>query len=212
MVERDKILFFEMGLPVAKGWLYERHGVPIPADQDELYTQDGSSKTLKEIQEQAEEARALGMKGLKNAAGGAEPEDGGDDTDPDGKQAPAGSQADGSGKMTARASHIILQARESAATNALVDNILEDLTGVSAQWLSPVRPIFRDLVMKAQDETVSDQDLIQALEAAISKMPEIFDTMDTKPLEKFLAESMEAAALNGAVEAITLRDKRKGRK
>ena len=33
MAARDKVLFSELGLPVEKSWLYERHGVPMP-DQD----------------------------------------------------------------------------------------------------------------------------------------------------------------------------------
>jgi phage gp29-like protein len=37
MANRDKILFTDMGLPVASSWLYERHGVPMPAPEDELF-------------------------------------------------------------------------------------------------------------------------------------------------------------------------------
>lgn len=37
LVERDKILFSEMGLPVARQYLYERHSVPVPSAEDELF-------------------------------------------------------------------------------------------------------------------------------------------------------------------------------
>ncbi|MCC5807583.1 MAG: DUF935 family protein [Opitutales bacterium] len=39
-VRRDKILFKDMGLPVARAWLYERHRVPPPAPEDDLFLGD----------------------------------------------------------------------------------------------------------------------------------------------------------------------------
>lgn len=36
-VDRDKVLFFDMGLPVAKDYLYKRHNVPMPESTDDLY-------------------------------------------------------------------------------------------------------------------------------------------------------------------------------
>lgn len=38
MVERDKLLFQEMGLPVSKQWLYDRHKVPAPGPKEDLFT------------------------------------------------------------------------------------------------------------------------------------------------------------------------------
>ena len=35
MADRDRVLFKDMGLPVEKSWLYERHGVPIPDEGSE---------------------------------------------------------------------------------------------------------------------------------------------------------------------------------
>ena len=37
-VERDKLLFQEMGLPVSKQWLYDRHKVPAPGPKEDLFT------------------------------------------------------------------------------------------------------------------------------------------------------------------------------
>ena len=37
MVERDKLLFQEMGLPVSKQWLYDRHKVPAPGPEEDLF-------------------------------------------------------------------------------------------------------------------------------------------------------------------------------
>lgn len=206
MVERDKILFFEMGLPVAKGWLYERHGVPIPGDEDELYTQDGSTRTLKEIQEEAEEKRKAGMEGMKQLADG--------EADPEGQDEPLEDQekklekeAAQAAKVHERSRQIILQARQNAAIDRMVEDLMEDLTGVSQQWLSPVKPLFRDLVLKAQDDSISDEDLIQAMESAIAKMPELFDQLKTSELAEALEGAMGAAAANGLVDSRTKRGK-----
>ena len=37
LVERDKLLFQEMGLPVSKQWLYDRHKVPAPGPSEDLF-------------------------------------------------------------------------------------------------------------------------------------------------------------------------------
>ena len=37
MVERDKLLFQDMGLPVSKQWLYDRHKVPAPGPKEDLF-------------------------------------------------------------------------------------------------------------------------------------------------------------------------------
>jgi len=42
-VERDKLLFQEMGLPVSKQWLYDRHKVPTPGPHEDLFTPATSS-------------------------------------------------------------------------------------------------------------------------------------------------------------------------
>jgi phage gp29-like protein len=37
IVERDKTLFVDMGLPVSKQWLYDRHKVPAPGPDEDLF-------------------------------------------------------------------------------------------------------------------------------------------------------------------------------
>ncbi len=37
IAQRDKVLFQEMGLPVSKQWLYDRHKVPAPGPDEDLY-------------------------------------------------------------------------------------------------------------------------------------------------------------------------------
>ena len=36
-VNRDKLLFVNMGLPVSKQWLYDRHKVPSPGPEEDLF-------------------------------------------------------------------------------------------------------------------------------------------------------------------------------
>ena len=37
IVERDKTLFVDMGLPVSKQWLYDRHKVPAPGPKEDIF-------------------------------------------------------------------------------------------------------------------------------------------------------------------------------
>jgi len=41
IAERDKLLFKEMGLPVSKQWLYDRHKVPAPGPSEDLFDPHG---------------------------------------------------------------------------------------------------------------------------------------------------------------------------
>ena len=45
LVERDKLLFQEMGLPVSKQWLYDRHKVPAPGPSEDLFNSNPSGGT-----------------------------------------------------------------------------------------------------------------------------------------------------------------------
>ena len=87
-------------------------------------------------------------------------------------------------------------------TNKLSKNVMEELTGVSEKWLSPVKPVFDELVTKALQKNVSDDDFVAALGKAEGLLPELFDEMDTKSLSDALDKAMGASAVNGAVERI----------
>jgi phage gp29-like protein len=90
-----------------------------------------------------------------------------------------------------------------SATDKLATNILEEVTGVSEKWLSPIKPTFTELVGKAMKSEVSDSDFVAALSKAEGLMPELFDEIDTSVLEKALEDAMGAAAVNGAVQRIS---------
>lgn len=77
--------------------------------------------------------------------------------------------------------------------------VLEGLTGVSREWLSPVRPFFDRLAALAMSKQVTDEDFLAALEKAQSQLPEIFDLMDTQALEDAFSSAIGSAALAGSV-------------
>lgn len=86
-----------------------------------------------------------------------------------------------------------------AATERLIENTLEELTGVQAKWLAGVKPFFRRLIAAAQDGSVSDEDFVRTVEAAHAQFPELFRELDHDALAEALEAAMGAAVVNGAV-------------
>jgi phage gp29-like protein len=78
-------------------------------------------------------------------------------------------------------------------------SVLEGLTGVSREWLSPVRPVFERLAALAMSKQVTDADFIAALEKAQTQLPELFDLMDTEALESAFMNAISSAAIAGSV-------------
>lgn len=119
-----------------------------------------------------------------------------------GSTPPPGPGVDGGEPVAARA-------KASDATGKLVDNVLEQLTGVEAKWLAGVKPFFLDLVNKAQNEEVTDEQFIHALARAQRELPELFNRLDHDAVADALEAAMGAAAVNGATQA-AMRRRRKG--
>lgn len=78
-------------------------------------------------------------------------------------------------------------------------NVLEDLTGVTKEWLSPVRPFFERLAALAMSKTVSDEDFAEALEKAQRELPELFDRFNTEVLQESLERAIGSAMIAGSV-------------
>lgn len=91
------------------------------------------------------------------------------------------------------------------ATDKLLDNVLEELTGVESRWLAGVKPFFEHLFAQAKDTNVSDADLIAAIEKAGQVMPELFPKMRTQELVDSLNNAMSAALVNGAARGVMMR-------
>jgi phage gp29-like protein len=82
----------------------------------------------------------------------------------------------------------------------LSDSVLENLTGVSREWLSPVRPFFERLAALAMSKNVTDADFLAALEKAQREMPELFDRLNTGALEAAFEDAIGTAMLAGSVK------------
>ena len=87
---------------------------------------------------------------------------------------------------------------EPGARDKLLNTVIEDVTGVSEQWLAPVKPAFVQLVNKALDDELSEEDFERAITKAADSMPEMFDELNTSVLQDAMERSMGAAMVNGA--------------
>lgn len=146
------------------------------------------------------------------------------DTSGDGGQANGAAYRNGNGPAVAGlAAHranpalsgdeeIVLQARDAAATEKVIDHALENLTGVEARWLGGVKPFFQDLVLKAQNADVSDADFNQALDRARRQIPELFGNLKSSHLQTAMEEAMGAAVVNGALRGHMKRPVHRGGK
>lgn len=79
----------------------------------------------------------------------------------------------------------------------LVDNVMEQLSGVSSEWLKPVKPFFKDLIGKARDKTITDADFIHTLEQASKRMPDLFHHINTESLQQEIEKAMVSGLING---------------
>lgn len=154
---------------VGRAWFYERHGIPMPAEGEELLMDEPE-----ETPDPVDPAQPPGDK-----PPGAKPPV----KNPPAKK-PAVSAADAAVPLT---------------VDLLSESVLEGLTGVSREWLSPVRPFFDRLAALAMSRHVTDEDFLSALEKARRELPEIFDLMDTQALEEAFSQAISSAALAGSV-------------
>lgn len=99
-----------------------------------------------------------------------------------------------------------------SATDKLVDNTLEKLTGVEARWLGGVKPFFHYLIATAQSQHVTNEQFEQVLLKAQNTMPELFDRLDATAVAEALNDAMSAAVVNGAVRGAMVRSGQANRK
>jgi hypothetical protein len=98
-------------------------------------------------------------------------------------------------------SHAVKAAEAKKANiDQLSDNVLESLTGVTREWLSPVRPHFEKLAAMAMSKQVSDADFIEALEKSQREMPELFDKLNVEALQTSMEDAIGTAMIVGSVE------------
>ena len=181
MAQRDQILL-SAGIEMPLTWIYERHDIPLPQPGEET------------IGGVAAAAQANGAEPGGSSGGGGQQQD---------DSVPAETDSDVSAKSFRTAT-----AASAAKTGQakLVDNVLEDLTGVEAKWLGGVKPYFVHLVQQAKDTAhITDDMFVAALRGASKQMPELFGKLGTHHVKTALEHAMASAAVNGVAAGIMAR-------
>lgn len=291
MAERDVALGVGERVPVSKQWYYERHGIPIPADGEELFqpTPDGPQgdpasgktephETKDELDIKVEEVQAADAITWQKFSGSAKSlhiprsempqiassnrgamvsflrargiESRSEEVDAESlkptqaeyspekvkaaKEYKGGNRsilisednhvvdghhqwlAAGRGKikvirLMAPISRVLMMAHRmpstkvAAADSVMPDtvdrlsaNVLEGLTGVTKEWLAPVRPVFNRLAALAMSNNVSDDDFIAAVEKAQREMPELFDRLNSQALQTAFEKAISSGLIAGS--------------
>lgn len=186
--EVDKILIGELGLPVSRKWLYDRHGIPLPLPGEDLFIsrpQRGPVEVPGITPEGDITSDAPFTVDMLPGHGGG------------GAAAPAGQKTE-DGAQPPEDPAMKAKAIEEAATSRIVDSTLERLTNIEAKWLAGVKPFFRELIVKAKDSNLSDADFELAVAKAARQMPELFAGLNTRVVQDALFNAMSAGLVNGA--------------
>lgn len=176
--ERMEILG-RIGVPMSKAYVYEDLGVPIP---------DGDAEIFRPM--------ANGAQGEPATGGGTPPHE----TKPTDGKANDGEEQDDNVEDPMKQVDAA-DASKPLTVEQLSASVLEGLTGVSRDWLAPVRPVFERLAALAMSKHVTDADFLAALESAQRQMPELFDLLDTRSLEDAFMNAISSAALAGSVQS-----------
>lgn len=80
--------------------------------------------------------------------------------------------------------------------------------GSPTEWMSPVADVFADLEAKATDKSLTDADLLAALQSAADRMPELFHEMDRESFVELLEGAMGGAALEGLRDSLKQQSKK----
>lgn len=170
--ELHKALFSSSGLKlaVAKHYIYEQHGIPMPADDDELY-------------EPVAAPSPFGMPGQEEpgerpAKGRVVPEEEEDEED----------------QVAA------IKANRKTLNSSVLDqlhaNVERDIPQVAGGWLEPVKPIFEKLVAAALNESTGLDEFQRLLVEAQNEIPEV--ELNTNVLQDALERAIGTAMLAGA--------------
>lgn len=185
LAERDAILAEKLGMKLPKKWAHERHGVPLPDDDDELLdgpkaaqpspvqippqdlSQNKAGQEPGELSSIKSDEKTLqgSFAGFRGAS-----------------QNQDQMQPDRPGRPTAR--------------------FFEELTGMEGRFLTPVAPILERLLALAESGDVEPFRFDEALQEARKALPEIFDHIDLNEMETALRQTMAAEMVNGAALAI----------
>jgi len=79
---------------------------------------------------------------------------------------------------------------------------IADNLGVPPAWLNPLRDFLAELENKATDQTLSEKDLLNFLDAALARVPELFRDMDVEELAKVLEAGMGQAVVDAVRQGV----------
>lgn len=106
-------------------------------------------------------------------------------------------------KEKVEASHATIKAAEKRSNiDKLADNVMEELTGVSAEWLGGVKPFFMRIAALADSGQVKDEDLIELITAAHGQIPELFPDLKPKVLQELFEKSSGTAMMAGVEDSL----------
>lgn len=83
---------------------------------------------------------------------------------------------------------------------------MAEALGVPAGWLNPVRDFLEELQTKAADATLSEQDLLDFLDRAVARVPELFAAMDIDALASVLEAGLGNAVLGSVRQGLRTRE------
>lgn len=94
-------------------------------------------------------------------------------------------------------------ARNRAVKNRDAAGLVAGQLGINPDWLGPVAGLLNEMLAKAKDSSLTDADLLRALQELEAKLPELFGTMDHAALADVLRGAMGQAAIEGAKDALS---------
>ncbi|MGJ8674056.1 phage portal protein family protein [Rubritalea sp.] len=86
---------------------------------------------------------------------------------------------------------------------ALLENALADLVGVTPETLRPVAEVLQDLEKAAADEDLDYEGFLDAADELVLTLPEYFEPSNTALLVEALEAAMGTAAVQGVRESLT---------
>ena len=168
-----------LGIPVGKAWAYDDLGIPVPAEGEDVIFQpsaDGvAGDPLPGVADLPHETKP-GLELDKDET----------ENDQENQVKPVEAADATSAKPL--------------TVDQLSGAVLEGLTGVSAEWLRPVRPFFERLAALAMSKHVTDEDFAAALEKAQRQMPELFDLLDAGSLQTAFERAIGSGMLAGSFD------------
>jgi hypothetical protein len=84
----------------------------------------------------------------------------------------------------------------------LVEKALAEALGVRKRWLAPVKPFLNELLAALQDPGKADAAVLEFLERAAKRVPELLGGMDRNALAETIEGALGAAAVSGVRDQI----------